>query len=181
MKRKELARHGWKSILQRRDFHCCWEKNGQRGEAALIHILKTAKTGLGQFRGEEVVIYRDDYHWLQIVMPEQHWWLTAMVDEKGQITQYYFDISLENHLLGSGESWFWDIYLDVVLMPDGRLDLLDADELDEALEQGDITQEQHQLAHQWTKELMTELPKNLPRLKAFCEELFVQLKEREVG
>ena len=67
------------------------------------------------------------------------------------------------------------------MMPDGRLDLLDADELDEALEQGDITQEQHQLAHQWTKELMTELPKNLPRLKAFCEELFVQLKEREVG
>ncbi|MBQ8599666.1 MAG: DUF402 domain-containing protein [Oscillospiraceae bacterium] len=179
MKRKELGRYDWRNVLKRRDAHCRWNKNGQQGEAALIHIIKAAKRGLGQFRGEPVVIYEDDYHWLQIAMEDCHWWLTVMVDGHGQITQYYFDITLENHLLGSRDSWFWDLYLDVVLMPDGRMDLLDADELDEALRQGDITAEQHVLAHQWAQELMSDLPKRLPRLKEFCEGLFAQLKGEE--
>ena len=65
------------------------------------------------------------------------------------------------------------------MMPDGRLDLLDADELDEALQDGEITAEQHQMAHLWAQELMEELPQQLPKLKVFCEELFEQLKEEE--
>ncbi len=176
MKRKELGRYDWKNILERKDSHCCWQKNSQRGEAALIHIIKATKTGIGQFRGEPVVIYKDNYHWLQVCMANTHWWLTAMVDEKGEITQYYFDITLENHLLGSCDSWFTDIYLDVVVMPDGRIDLLDADELDEALTCGEITEELHQLAHTWAKELMEGLPQKLPKLKAFVEELYQKLK-----
>ena len=125
------------------------------------------------------MIYQDDYHWLQIAMADCHWWLTVMVDSSGEITQYYFDITLENQLLASRDSWFTDIYLDVVMMPDGRLDLLDADELDEALQDGEITAEQHQMAHLWAQELMEELPQQLPKLKVFCEELFTQLKEEE--
>ena len=125
------------------------------------------------------MIYQDDYHWLQIAMADCHWWLTVMVDGSGEITQYYFDITQENQLLASRDSWFTDIYLDVVMMPDGRLDLLDADELDEALHCGEITAEQHQMAHLWAKELMEELPQQLPKLKVFCEELFEQLKEEE--
>lgn len=176
MKRKELGRYDWKNVLERRDTHCSWRKNLQQGEAALIHIIKVAKTGLGQFRGEPVVIYKDNYHWLQVCMADSHWWLTAMVDEKGEITQYYFDITLENHLLGSRDSWFTDIYLDVVMMPDGRIDLLDVDELDEALSNGDITKEEHSLAHRWADELMKELPHHLPQLKTFVEELYRELK-----
>ena len=179
MKRKELGRYDWKNVLERRDFHCCWEKNSQQGEAALIHIVKAAKNGIGQFRGEPVVIYQDDYHWLQIAMADRHWWLTVMVDAEGKITQYYFDITLENCLMGSRDSWFTDLYLDVVLMPDGRLDLLDADELDEALRNGDITEEQHRMACIWAQELMEELPQNLQKLKHFCEKLFEQLKGEE--
>lgn len=179
MKRKELGRYHWKNILERRDFHCCWEQNGQKGEAALIHIMKAAKTGIGQFRGEPVVIYQDDYHWLQVAMEDSHWWLTAMVDAQGNITQYYFDITLENQLLQSRDSWFTDIYLDVVMMPDGRLDLLDEDELDAALESGDISAEQHKLAHQWADELMDNLPKNLARLQEFCKKLYGELKKSE--
>ena len=177
MKRKELGRYDWRSVLKRQDTHRKWTVNGEKIEAALTHIQKAAKQGIGQFRGEPVVIYQDDYHWLQIAMEKRHWWLTVMVDAQGNITQYYFDITLENHLLGSRDSWFWDIYLDVVLMPDGRMDLLDADELDEALQNGDITAEQHRLAHQWAKELMAELPECLTELQAFCQKLFVEMKE----
>ena len=179
MKRKELGRYHWKNILERSDFHCCWEQNGQKGEAALIHIMKAAKIGIGQFRGEPVVIYQDDYHWLQIAMADSHWWLTVMVDAEGKITQYYFDITLENQLLQSRDSWFTDLYLDVVMMPDGRMDLLDEDELDAALESGEITEEQHHLAHQWANELMAELLENLPRLKELCEGLYRKLKQEE--
>ena len=86
---------------------------------------------------------------------------------------------MENQLLQSRDTWFSDIYLDVVMMPDGRLDLLDEDELDAALSCGDITKEQHRLAHQWAKELMEAFPQNLPRLKEFCEGIYRKLKEEE--
>ncbi len=175
MKRKELGRYNWPRVLEREDHHCCWQQNGQAGEAALIRIKKVSTPGIGQFHGEPVVIADNGYHWLQIAMADAHWWLTAMVDPAGEITQYYFDITLENRLLGSRDSWFTDIYLDVVLMPDGRMDLLDAEELDEALSSGDITGEQHCLAHIWAKELMKALPARLPELKAFCEEMYYRL------
>ncbi len=175
MKRKELGRYHWSRVLEREDYFCQWKQNGQQGEAALIRIKKVSHPGMGQFHGEPVVIADNGYHWLQIAMADTHWWLTAMVDPAGEITQYYFDITLENRLLDSRDSWFTDIYLDVVLMPDGRMDLLDADELDEALESGDITEEQHHLAHLWAKELMATLPENLPQLKIFCEEMYHRL------
>ncbi len=176
MKRKRLGRYDWSRVLERKDSHCCWEKNGQKGEAALIQIEKVSAPAVGTFRGEPVVIADDGYSWLQIAVEGQHWWLTAMLAPNGALTQYYFDITLENHLLGSRDSWFWDLYLDVVLMPDGRLDLLDEDELDEALASGDITAEQHALAHDCAGKLMKELPERLPQLQEFCRELEKELR-----
>lgn len=179
MKRKELGRYHWKNVWKRRDCHCCWEANGLQGEAELIHILQAAKKGIGCFRGEDVVIYQDDFYWLQIAIPGVHWWLTVMLDAQGQIVQYYFDITLENHLLQSPDSWFWDLYLDVVMMPDGRMDLLDEEELLQALAEGEISRQQFQDASMWADDLMAVLPSSRLQLQQFCMALFEKLKKKE--
>lgn len=177
MKRKELGRLNWSRVIERKDSYCIVSEKNPKIEASLIRIDKVTEKGIGMFRGEKVVIVEEGLSWLQIAVENTHWWLTAMLDEAGNIRQYYFDITLENHLLGSKESWFYDIYLDVVMMPNGEMDLLDENELDEALESGDITEEQHKNAHIWAKNLMKELPEKVPELEKFCKELFIKLRK----
>ncbi len=171
MKRKELGRFQWRRAIDRRDAHKVWESKAFTGETSLIHVLKAEKPNIKKFLGKEPVTILDDgFFWMQVAVQGQHWWLTAMFDPQLRPTQYYFDITLENHLLGSEKSWFWDIYLDVVLMPDGRMELLDADELEEALCSGDITKEQYENAWIWAKKLMEELQGKQELIQNFCQE-----------
>ena len=95
MKRKELGRYDWKNILERQDFHCCWQKNFQRGEAALIHIIKAAKTGIGQFRGEPVV-----------VLVLAGFALMMFTPERPKLSPYFYSLGLILAGMG-GAIWNW--------------------------------------------------------------------------
>jgi predicted RNA-binding protein associated with RNAse of E/G family len=48
-----------------------------------------------------------------------------------------------NTILDNGESWFYDLILDIVVLPDGKRFLLDEDELSEALRDNIITRKQY--------------------------------------
>jgi predicted RNA-binding protein associated with RNAse of E/G family len=48
----------------------------------------------------------------------------------------------------TGFPWYDDLYLDVVVLADGSFHLLDEDELDEALQEGKITQDEYDIAWQ---------------------------------
>lgn len=93
-----------------------------------------------------------------------------MFDRGGEIIQYYFDLSLKNEIDGEN-SWFTDLYLDVVLLPDGRVALLDEDELDAALGKGTITALEYALAVRTAKMLMQSVGLNQHSLRAFCERI----------
>ena len=76
------------------------------------------------------------------------------LDDKGQFQQLYVDVG-ETTGIDDGLPWIDDLYLDVVgvveLAPDGRwevmeTEVLDEDELDEALNENRITPQQHALA-----------------------------------
>lgn len=175
MERKELSRSQWSRVRKRRSCHGMGGKNFA-GETELIHIIKASKPLIVRFQGvENTTIVDDGYCWLQIAPEDQHWWLTTMLDPQGRITQYYFDITWENHLLGSEESWFLDLYLDVVVMPDGRMELLDADELEQALADGHITREMFDSAWAWANQLMADLEGRVSELEAFCQRTYNRL------
>ncbi|MNY57911.1 hypothetical protein D3C86_1941790 [compost metagenome] len=53
-----------------------------------------------------------------------------------------------------GVPWFDDLYLDVVILPGGQSFLLDAEELEDALKRGLITQEDFDLAWDEANKLM---------------------------
>jgi uncharacterized protein len=60
--------------------------------------------------------------------------------------QWYIDIVLEHGLSELGVPYFDDLYLDVVVSLDGRFEIKDADELEEALKVGTVSQAQFDLA-----------------------------------
>lgn len=62
--------------------------------------------------------------------------------------QYYIDVAKEYQIDERGMPYFDDLYLDVVLLPNGDIYLLDEDELEEAYRDKDVSKEEYDVA--WT-------------------------------
>lgn len=174
MKVKTLSRSDWPRILERAQAFMPFEREGLKGWAGLIEMKRVTAPLAVPVLGERLTIADEGFRWLQIAPEDENWWLTVMFNRTGETVQYYFDVSLRNEIDGVC-SRFSDLYLDVVLLPDGRLALLDADELDEALAEGAIAPEEHALAVRTADGLMQSIPGNRKCWKRSAEKFLTSL------
>lgn len=96
--------------------------------------------------GQMVCIVDTGYSWLHQIPRNGHHVVTAMFDAQGAIVQWYIDICSDTGLGEDQVPWFDDLYLDVVVLPSGEFELLDADELQEALDNAVIDQASFDMA-----------------------------------
>ncbi len=174
---KTLSRSEWPRVVKRKyawmevcDEHFC-------GQASLILIEEVTAPLEKAYNGMSVKIVDQGYCWLQLAPKDKTYWLTVMLDESGRIVSYYFDITDYNELHESGDSYFVDLFLDVVLLPGGRLYLLDEDELEEALQQGDINQQQFYKACETARMLLCGLENREKELENYCLQMVETLIE----
>ena len=79
-----------------------------------------------------------------------------MLDNQKQLVQYYIDVTKRVKKIDDrGLPYFDDLYLDVVLLPNGEVYVLDEDELEDAYKIGDVTKEEYELAWNTTKWIIT--------------------------
>lgn len=83
--------------------------------------------------------------------------ITTVFDAEGRIVYWYIDIVKEHGIDDTAIPWYDDLYLDIVVLPDGTRHVLDADELDEALNAGLITRGDRALAWAETERLLALL------------------------
>lgn len=83
--------------------------------------------------------------------------MTAVINEKKEIVQWYFDITLANALTKDGVPYFDDLFLDVVVLPNKEIFVLDEDELLNALNNGNISEDDYRLARAELDKLHTTL------------------------
>ena len=85
----------------------------------------------------------------------------AFIDENLNTVSYYFDISLGNGV-DDGRPYYDDLFLDIIYgnKTDNKVEILDEDELQEALESGKITKQDYDLAHSVCSKLADEIQKN---------------------
>lgn len=167
IKRKTLRRAEWARI---RDSAFAWadfRREGLRVTAGLLRMRRVREPLTVATCGAQTVIADDGFDWLQIAPEGQRWWLTVMFDAEGAIRQYYFDITRRNILAGA-DTCFEDLFLDVVAAPDGRVELLDEDELDAALAAGVITPAEAAIARDTADHLLADVPPVIARLADFC-------------
>ena len=164
---KTIAREDWPRILARETAYMPIDTPSLRGMACLFRLKKTKAPLISNVFGNDMTILDDDYTWLQIAPEGQHWWLSVMFDTTGRLVQYYFDVSINNHIDGD-RSTFDDLFLDVVMRNDGAVILLDQDELDEALASSVITEAQYELSASVAAHLLDVLPGRREALERFC-------------
>ena len=174
MKVKYISRRDWPRILASDVTFC--EKHYPRLHAmtSLFRIHKVTAPLFVPACGQPLCAADDGYAWLHVLPENENWCLTAMFDETGATVQYYFDITQDNILDGCN-SRFTDLYLDIVCLPDGRTELIDQPDLDQALADGLITQEQYDLAKRTAQTLQPLIESDFPRLSAFLQTLYSEL------
>jgi uncharacterized protein len=152
LKRKSGDRSGWKRVLKRKYAQTHIDTAEFCGYITLLQTVKVAEPLTVPYSNEKLCIVDDGYMWLQQFPQDQHHTVTTVFDAKGQIVQWYIDITLCNGV-ESGIPWMDDLFLDLVLFPSGDLIVLDADELEDALSTGMIDQSQYDLAWDEVKRL----------------------------
>ena len=176
LKRKTMARAEWTELshlkLKDMPFACA----GLCGRAGLLFMRNIDKpfSVIGA-DGRTRTIIQNGFSWLQIAPENEKIWATVMFDENGKLFETYFDITLENHVLPEGKSWFIDLLLDVVWIPGEDAEMLDREELDEALTDGTITTGQHENALQTAERVKEEMRKHEREFERFCVELRKEL------
>lgn len=126
---------------------------------------------------ENLCIQDTDYKWLEFYDPRARVLLTAIYNEKNEIVEWYFDIARE---IGKENNIPYedDMYLDVVLTPEGEIILLDEDELKEALDRLEMTKQEYDEAYQVARDLMERLRGKTSKVKEFTDKyLKMMLKE----
>ena len=101
-----------------------------------------------------------------------------MYNEKKEIVQYYIDITEKNVINDYENSCFYDIFLDIVLLPDGEIFLLDEDELKKALDDKIITKVQYDRAYSEANRIIKIISNDYADLENLCRECFCNLLKR---
>ena len=139
-KERDMRRTDWKRITKRR-YVSRGEADifGSAGRISLTLIDEVTGPLTVHYKSRAVLIADAGYSWFQAAVPGARWWLTAMFDERDRIIQIYFDITGGSRFDDPENPTFEDMYLDIVVSAEGSIEVVDRDELDEALQSGAIT------------------------------------------
>ncbi|WP_051348732.1 DUF402 domain-containing protein [Peribacillus kribbensis] len=146
MKRKKADRENWSRLLASQ-FHSS-RSTDYNGMWTRIDFEKIREPLFVTYNGITQCIVEEGYSWIQLFPEGERYTVTAVVDTKGRIIQWYMDVCWQHGIGDNGIPWYDDLYLDLVILPDGEYFILDEDELADALQSNAITKEQFDSAYQ---------------------------------
>lgn len=115
---------------------------------------------------EKRCVLAKGYFWLEIYPKDENFCITAIFDENKKIVEWYIDISrrlgVENTV-----PYEDDLYLDVVIVHDGRKHLLDEDELNEAYENNIISKDEFDMAYEIANKMLKIKDEDIEKLREF--------------
>jgi len=149
------------------------------------HYWGTRKTGKTAVCGKGMV-------WLQLIPDERSHVLTAKYLPKRNIIQrmvqgircsdsvsvWYTDIIENIEYDEDGVAIFVDKYLDVIFAPNGDVKIDDRDELDAALQTGDISKEQYDSALKECDLIIKEYCSDITKIEILCSRVLSHVNDR---
>lgn len=169
MKRSRLSYDEWTCILSKEISGKQIDTDFFKGYIGLIEMKEVSEIQKWNFNGEEFAVCAQGFKWLSILPRDNFYCITAMIDEKDNIAVWYIDMIAGQGIDADGIPYFDDLYLDLVVFPNGEIKVDDMDELEEALRQGDIAQEQFELAVNTANELKSGLLSDIDSFKSYTD------------
>lgn len=114
-------------------------------------------------------IKNENYTWYEVYPDDDNYLLTIMLDDKLNIIQWYFDISKSINTVDI--PYQDDLFLDMVVTPDGKKHILDEDELEEALKNGVISKQEYDSAYEVLRRIEKQFGDNFEYILDFTEHI----------
>lgn len=153
LKRRFGDRSEWKRVIDRKYVQSFIDTEGFKGYVTLLKVNKVSAPLYVQYGDEKICIVDDGFIWVQHFPTDERHSLTTMFNSEGEIVQWYIDICHRNGI-ENNVPWIDDLFLDIVVLPNGEVIQLDVDELEEALTNGTISEDLYNLAWKETNKLL---------------------------
>lgn len=142
-----------------------------KGYVALVKIKDVQNPLIVNDGEKDVCIKNNDYEWIEVYPDNEHYAVTIMFDNNDNLIQWYFDIAkeigIENNI-----PYEDDLYVDIVITPNGRKEILDEEELMDALNKNEITQEDVELVYETVKLIEDKFVNNFSYLTDLTDKFF---------
>ena len=136
----------WKCIIEKSRIGKVVNTEEFSGYIGLLNIQKVDKPQIWKYSGENLVVCDNHYQWMTILPENEYYCMTVMMNEKAEFQVCYIDMIAGQGWDKDDVPYFYDLYLDLVVYPDGTIIEDDMDELQEAVEKGDISKQEFDLA-----------------------------------
>lgn len=176
MKTKYLDKKKWRRIMRSKYDEKIITYRGEKILAGLIHMYKVREPLSVSVVGKDTLVVANNFKWLQLLPEDRNYSITVMYDERWREIQYYFDINY-SHTLELGKARRQDLYLDVLVLPDGRYELVDEEDIKRALRKGVITSEESKYAYKVANDLMREIDRDFNQFKEMAACCLKELKK----
>jgi len=144
--------------------------------SALINFLPGCKNKFVEAVGQQIQWAGEDYKILMYLPIRESWCLSAYYSPNDELLFWYFDISRKNFIDEYGMPCTDDIYLDLAITPTGQALTLDEDELQEALDNGEITSEDFNNAYRVHDQIKNSKWSNVDFLNEISRKLLLEYK-----
>lgn len=176
MKIKYLNKKKWRRLLRSKYDEKIISYQGSDILVGIIYMYKVRDPLVVSVVGEDTLVAANNYKWLQLMPASTNYSITVMYDEKWQEIQYYFDIN-KSHTLELGNARREDLYLDVLVLPDGRFELVDEDDIKRAFKKGRITAKERDFAYKVANDLMDDIANDFSKYKALASYALKEIKK----
>lgn len=143
MKQKHADRPNWGRIIKKRYYQEYINDDHFKGYITYLLLDKVREPLNVKYDLDEICIADNGYSWIMIFPTSKFYSLTLMINREYEVLQWYFDIVKSIEITIEGIPFINDMYLDYILLPSGRLIIKDEDELNNAFNEGLITNEEY--------------------------------------
>jgi len=177
MKLKYADYPNWNRVNQKKYINKYFNNDDFSGNISLLTAEKVKQKLTITKHNKELVLIDDNYKWLEIY-PDNNKNIAVSVamDNNDEILEWYFDIAKDTLLTEEGVPYIKDLYLDVILYPSGEIEILDEDELQEALDKKDISKEDFDFAYQLSNELIEKISGKAKEITEFTNKYYKLFK-----
>lgn len=178
MKRKFINKSKWIRLKKFKERTLKINEDMFNGYIYCLYAQEVNKKFIASNGENDILILDNNYIWLQLVPMDKHYIFTIVFDENKNIVQWYINITNMNGIDLDGRIFYDDMYLSIIVNPDGKITLLNENEINLALNNNLITSEQYKLAYKEARDIMDIIRSN--KLDYLKEKSFEVLSKIEL-
>ena len=134
-----------------------------------INYLTDGETMYWEYeKAGKVPVCGKDMLWLTIIPDDKQRCIGAYFFPNRRVSTWYVDVIDGVGMDDDGVVYYVDKYLDVLLTPQGDVNVVDRDELDAAYESGELTQKQYEDAILEGERIVEEMATDIAATEKFC-------------